>query len=72
MADITMDTIINGGQVVTRQGVQKLSIGIKDGKIAVLGPTARSTRLGKSLTPPANIFFPDWSTRKTISARIGL
>ena len=38
MADITMDTIIKGGQVVTRGGVQKLSIGIKDGKIAVLGP----------------------------------
>jgi dihydroorotase-like cyclic amidohydrolase len=38
MADVTMDTIIKGGQVVTRGGVQKLSIGIKDGKIAVLGP----------------------------------
>src|SRR5258705_2694294 len=38
MVDITLDTIIKGGQVVTREGVQKLSIGIKDGKIAVLGP----------------------------------
>src|SRR5436190_12549523 len=38
MMDITLDTIIKGGQVVTREGVQKLSIGIKDGKIAILGP----------------------------------
>jgi dihydropyrimidinase len=37
MVDITMDTIIKGGQVVTTGGVQKLSIGIKDGKIAALG-----------------------------------
>ena len=38
MVSITLDTIIKGGEVVTREGVQKLSIGVKDGKIAVLGP----------------------------------
>src|SRR4030065_194185 len=38
MVDITMDTVIKGGQVVTKEGVQQLSIGVKDGKIAVLGP----------------------------------
>ena len=38
MGDIVMDTIITGGQVVTKEGVRKLAIGIKDGKIAGLGP----------------------------------
>ena len=38
MVDITLDMIIKGGQVVTREGVQRLSVGVKDGKIAVLGP----------------------------------
>ena len=38
MVDITFDTIIKGGQVVTKEGVQKLTIGVKDGKIAVLAP----------------------------------
>ncbi|MGH9363691.1 MAG: amidohydrolase, partial [Thermoanaerobaculia bacterium] len=46
MADIMMDTIINGGQVVTKEGVHKLAIGIRDGKIAALGPdgTLNSSR----------------------------
>jgi hypothetical protein len=40
MVSITLDTIIKGGQVVTKEGVQKLSI-LKTVKF-VLGPTERS------------------------------
>ena len=38
MTNASLDTVIQGGQVVTRDGVGKVDIGVKDGKIAVLAP----------------------------------
>ncbi|MGH7773194.1 MAG: dihydroorotase [Candidatus Binatia bacterium] len=48
MANGALDLVIKGGQVVTKEGVTKLAIGVKDGRIAVLTPdesllTARQT-----------------------------
>lgn len=38
MTNASLDMVIQGGQVVTRDGVRKVDIGVKDGKIAVLAP----------------------------------
>ena len=38
MASAPLDMMIKGGQVVTKDGVKKLAIGVKDGKVAVLAP----------------------------------
>ena len=38
MVNVVLDTVIKGGQVVTTDGVQKLDIGVKDGRIVVVGP----------------------------------
>src|SRR4249919_2870217 len=38
MVDTNLDLVIKGGQVVTREGVKTIAIGVKDGKIAALGP----------------------------------
>ena len=38
MVDTNLDLVIKGGQVVTREGVKNIAIGVKDGKIAALGP----------------------------------
>jgi dihydropyrimidinase/dihydroorotase len=38
MVNATLDLAIKGGQVVARDGIRKLAIGVKDGKIAVLAP----------------------------------
>ena len=46
--------------------VQKLSIGVKDGKIAVLSPTGVNS--ARQVCLSANMFFPDCLIRKTISA----
>lgn len=38
MVNVPLDTVIKGGQVVATDGVQKLDIGVKDGRVVVLRP----------------------------------
>jgi dihydroorotase-like cyclic amidohydrolase len=38
MVDANFDLVIKGGRVVTREGVRAVAIGVKDGKVAALGP----------------------------------
>ena len=49
MADVRVDTIIRGGQVVTSSQVYESSIAITGGKIAAIGP--------EELLPPADKYI---------------
>ncbi len=38
MTDNRLELVFKGGQVVTREGIRTLAIGVKNGKIAALAP----------------------------------
>jgi dihydropyrimidinase len=58
MPDAKLDLIIKGGKVVTGAGIQSMSIGIKDGKIAALAPAETLTEAQQTIDADGKYVLP--------------